>query len=164
MIIDRLDNWQIYFRSPVWETVFIELLALNSNTPAMEKKIKGDEVILKVFSCETIDANSSEAELESHKKYIDIHTAITKSEKIKWFPTSGLKIIKPYDAVEDAMCYEIPKQDGASLVMHPGSFAVFWPGDAHMPGLQVAGKPEMIMKAVMKISIDLVRVNLPGDR
>jgi biofilm protein TabA len=155
MIVDRLDNWKIYFRSPVWETVFIELLALNSNTPAMGKKIKDDDVILKVFGYETIDASSPEAELESHKKYIDIHTAITKSEKIKWYPTSGLKISKPYDAVEDAVCYEKPSEAGASLVMHPGSFAVFWPGDAHMPGLQVADKPEMIKKAVMKISIDL---------
>ena len=156
MIIDRLDNWRIYFRNPVWETVFVELLGLNKNTPVMEKKIRGDDVILKVFSCETISLNSPEAELESHKKYIDIHADITKSEIIKWYPVSGLKIIKPYNAVEDAMCYEIPKQAGASLNMHPGIFAVFWPCDAHMPRLKTAGKPEMIKKAVMKINIDFV--------
>ena len=154
MIVDRLDNWQIYFRNPLWETIFVELLALNKNTPAMEKKVKDDDVILKVFSYETISPKSPEAELESHKKYIDIHMAITKSEKIEWYPTSVLKIIKPYDAVEDAVCYERPKQAGASLVMHPGIFAMFWPGDAHMPRLQAAGKPEIIKKAVMKISID----------
>jgi biofilm protein TabA len=155
MIIDRLDNWRIYFRNPVWETIFVELLALNKNTPVMEKKIKGDNVILKVFSCETISPDSPEAELESHKKYIDIHTAITKGEKIKWCPASDLKIFKPYNAVEDCVCYEIPKQAGASLNMQPGIFAAFWPGDAHMPRLKAASKPEMIKKAVMKISIDL---------
>jgi biofilm protein TabA len=154
MIVNSLDNWQIYFRNTVWETIFVELLALNKNTPAMEKKIKDDDVILKVFSYETINPESPEAELESHKKYIDIHTTITQSEKIEWYPTSGLKIIKPYDAVEDAACYERPSEAGASLMMRPGIFAMFWPGDAHMPGLQATGKPEIIKKAVMKISID----------
>jgi biofilm protein TabA len=156
MIIDRLDNWRIYFSNPAWETIFVELQTLNKNTPVMEKKIKGHDVILKIFNCETISQNSLEAELESHKKYIDIHTVITKSEKIKWYPASGLKIIKPYNVVEDCVCYEIPKQAGASLNMHPGIFAAFWPGDAHMPRLKAAGKPEMIKKAVMKINIDLV--------
>jgi beta-galactosidase beta subunit len=40
--------------------------------------------------------------------------------------------------------------------MYPGIFAMFWPVDAHMPGLQIAVKPEMIKKAVMKVNIDFV--------
>ena len=157
MIVDRLDNWNTYFRNPVWETIFVQLQALNENMPAMEKKIKDDDIILKVFSHETIAPNTPEAQLESHKKYIDIHTTITKSERIDWYPAAGLKIIKPYDAAEDAVYYERPQTACASLNMYPGIFTVFWPGDAHMPRLQVAGKPELIKKAVMKVSIDLVR-------
>jgi beta-galactosidase beta subunit len=34
---------------------------------------------------------------------------------------------------------------------------MLWPDDAHMPRLQVAGKSELIKKAVMKVSIDLAR-------
>ena len=157
MIVDRLDNWEIYFRNHVWETIFVQLQALNENTPAMEKKIKGDDIILKVFSYETIGPADPEAELESHKKYIDIHTTITKSETIEWYPTAVLKIIKPYDAAEDAVYYERPQPTCASLNMYPGIFAMFWPDDAHMSRLQVAGKSELIRKAVMKINIDLVR-------
>jgi len=26
MIIDYLDNWQIYFRNSVWKNIFVELL------------------------------------------------------------------------------------------------------------------------------------------
>lgn len=157
MIVDRLDNWRIYFKEPVWESIFAQLQALNENTPAMEKKIKDDDIILKVFSYETIGSNGPEAELESHKKYIDIHTTITKGERIEWYPTSVLKIIKPYDAAEDAVCYERPQPTCASLNMYTGIFAMFWPDDAHMPRLQVAGKSELIKKAVMKVSIDFVR-------
>jgi biofilm protein TabA len=157
MIVDRLDNWKIYFRSPVWETIFVQLQPLNENTPAMGKKIKDNDIILKVFSCETIEPTSPEAELESHKKYIDIHTIIAKSETIEWYPTAVLKIIKPYDATEDEVYYERPQPACASLNMYPGIFAMFWPNDAHMSRLQVAGKSEVIKKAVMKVSIDLVR-------
>jgi YhcH/YjgK/YiaL family protein len=133
------------------------LLALNEATPAMEKKIKDNDVILKVFSYETIHPGSPEAELESHKRYIDIHTTIVKSEKIECYPAQALKIMKPYDAVADEVYYEIPQQAGSSLNMYPGIFAMFRPDDAHMPRLQAAGKPEMIKKAVMKVSINLMR-------
>jgi YhcH/YjgK/YiaL family protein len=160
MIVDRLDNWKIYFRNHVWETIFVQLRALNENTPAMEKKIS-DDIILKVFSYETIGPADPEAELESHKKYIDIHITITKSEMIEWYPTAILKIIKPYDVAEDAVYYERPQTQPqpayASLKMYPGMFAMFWPNDAHMSKLQGAGKSELVKKAVMKVSIDLAR-------
>ena len=152
MIVDRLDNWKIYFREPFWETIFAQLQALNENTAASEKKIKDDDVILKVFSYETIGPADPEAELESHKKYIDIHTTITKKERIEWYPTAGLKIIKPYDANEDAVYYERREPACARLNMYPGMFAMFWPGDAHMPRLQVVGEAELVKKAVMKVS------------
>jgi biofilm protein TabA len=155
MIVDRLNNWKIYFKDAVWEIIFSQLQVLNEQTPAGEKKIKGDDIILKVFSYETIDLASPGTELESHKKYIDIHTTITNVERIEWYPAAVLKIIKPYDALEDAICYERPQITYASINMYPGMFAMFWPVDAHMPGLQVAGKSELVKKAVMKVSIDL---------
>jgi biofilm protein TabA len=156
MIVDRLNNWKIYFKDAVWEIIFSQLQVLNEQTPAGEKKIKGDDIILKVFSYETIDSASTEAELESHKKYIDIHTTITNSERIEWYPNSVLKIIKPYDALEDAIYYERPQLSYARLNMHPGVFAMLWPGDAHMPRLKTAGRPELVKKAVMKVNINIV--------
>ena len=157
MIVDRLNNWKIYFKEPTWETIFAQLQDLNENTPAMEKKIKDDNIILKVFSYETIEPASPEAELESHKKYIDIHTTITNSERIEWSSSVVLKIIKPYDASEDAVYYERPQLFSASINMYPGIFAVFWPSDAHMPRLQTFGKPQLVKKAVMKVNINLLR-------
>jgi YhcH/YjgK/YiaL family protein len=155
VIVERLDNWRIYFKGPIWEMIFSQLQALNEQTPAGEKKIKGDDIILKVFSYETIDLASPGTELESHKKYIDIHTTITNVERIEWYPAAVLKIIKPYDALEDAICYERPQITYASIDMYPGMFAMFRPVDAHMPRLQVTGKSELVKKAVMKVSIDL---------
>lgn len=157
MIVDCLSQWKNYFSNPVWETIFGELAALNEKTPEMEKKIRGDDIILKVFSYTTIDPQDEQAELESHRRYLDIHTSITNVERIDWYPVSSLKVLKSYDDTEDAIYYARQEPAGAGIVMNPGLFALFCSGDAHMPRLQITGKPEAVKKAVMKISIDILQ-------
>ena len=156
MIVDQLSHWKNYFVNPVWETIFAELTALNEKTPETEKMIRGDDIILKVFSYVTINSQDDQAELESHRRYLDIHTSITHAERMDWYPVSSLKIIKPYNEEEDAVYYARPETVGASLVMHPGLFALFGPHDAHMPRLHPAGKPIVVKKAVMKIRLSLI--------
>lgn len=157
MIVDHLNNWKAYFTSSSWEIIFTELCALNENTPETEKVIRGDDIILKIFSHTTIAADDMQAELESHKKYIDIHTIIVGRERIDWYPATSLKIIKPYDAAEDTMYYARQESAFISITMYPGMFALFGPSDAHMPRLHVAYESECVKKAVMKIKIDAVR-------
>lgn len=155
MIVDQLRSWGNYFTAPVWETIFNELLALNEKTPEMEKKILGDDIILKVFTYTTIDSQDNQAELEAHRHYLDIHTSITNAERIDWYPAASLKVIKPYDDREDAIYYARPHSVCAGMVMIPGLFALFGPNDAHMPRLQTTDKPLVVKKAVMKIRIDM---------
>jgi YhcH/YjgK/YiaL family protein len=154
MIVDYLKNWGNYFTNPVWETIFAELTALNEKTPEMEKKIRGDDIILKVFSYTTISPRDEQAELESHRRYLDIHTSIINAERIDWFPVASLKVIKPYNGMEDAIYYARREPADASIVMRPGLFALFSPNDAHMPRLHMAGKPAAVKKAVLKIRFD----------
>lgn len=154
MIVDHLNHWKNYFTDPVWKIIFGELAALNENTPEMEKKIRGGDIILKVFSYATIDPQDKQAELESHRRYLDIHTSIINAERIDWYPATSLKVIKPYDDQEDAVYYARQEPACAGIVMLPGLFTLFGPNDAHMPRLHAAGKPEAVKKAVMKIRID----------
>lgn len=158
MIVDHLSRWKNYFSHPVWETVFGELLLLGEDTPETEKKISGDDIVLKVMSYTTVDPQNEQVEPESHRRYLDIHTSIIHAERIDWFPAASLKALKPYDESEDAVCYARPQSARTGVVMYPGLFALFGPSDAHMPGLYASGRPEHIKKAVMKIRIDL----LPG--
>lgn len=154
MIVDHLNHWKNYFKYPVWETIFCELAALDKNTPEMEKKIRGDDIILKVFSYATIDPHDEQGELESHRRYLDIHTSIINAERIDWYPASSLKVLKPYDDAEDAVYYARQEPACAGIMMTPGLFALFGPHDAHMPRLQLIDKPDVVKKAVMKIRID----------
>src|SRR5665647_3560401 len=146
MIVDQLRQRKNYFTNPVWEIIFSELLALNENTPEMEKKIRGDDIILKVFSYNTIDPRDDLAELESHRRYLDIHTSIINAERIDWYPAASLKVIKPYDDTEDAVYYARLQSACTGIVMTPGLFALFGPSDAHMPRLYAADKPEAVKK------------------
>jgi len=155
MIVDHLSHWKNYFTNPVWKIIFDELAALKENTPEMEKKIHGDDIILKVFSHTTIDSLDEQAELESHRRYLDIHTSITNAERIDWYPAASLKVIKPYDDAEDAVYYARRGQACAGMIMMPGLFALCGPHDAHMPRLHVAAKPQYVKKAVMKIRLDI---------
>jgi YhcH/YjgK/YiaL family protein len=155
VIVDHLNHWKNYFAHPIWETVFGELLLLDENTPQMEKKIRGDDIVLKVVSYTTVDPRSEQAEPESHRRYLDIHTSIIHAERIDWFPAASLTVAKPYNDIEDAVCYAKPPSGGTGIVMLPGIFALFGPGDAHMPGLFASGCPEVGKKAVMKIRIDM---------
>ncbi|PKN68987.1 MAG: hypothetical protein CVU52_09795 [Deltaproteobacteria bacterium HGW-Deltaproteobacteria-10] len=156
MIVDNICNWNIHLNNPVWESVFAEIRLLNENTPDMEKKIQNDDIILKVFSYETFAPADPRAELESHQKYIDIHTTIVGSERIAWYPKSVLSVSRSYSESEDAVYYERKEPPGAGINMYPGIFAAFWPEDAHMPRIMTGGKPELIKKAVCKIKIDLI--------
>ena len=157
MIVDHIDNWKIHFKNPIWEIVFRELKTLNGNTPAAEKKLLNDDIILKVFDNKTIPREDPAAELETHRKYIDIHTTLIGSEQIDWYPASSLKVLIPYNEEEDATYYQWQKPAYAGIIMHPGIFAAFWPEDAHMPGLVTEEKSQMIRKAVFKINIDITR-------
>ena len=40
--------------------------------------------------------------------------------------------------------------------MYPGTFVMFYPHDAHMPGLVFGDKPELIKKVVVKIKKELL--------
>ena len=156
MIVDNIRNWKIHLKNPVWETVFAEIKLLNEHTPNVEKKIQNDDLILKVFSYETFTPSDPCAELESHRKYIDIHTTITGSERIDWYPTSVLSAKSSYSESEDAIYYERKEPPSARINMYPGIFAALWPEDAHMPRIMTGEKPELIKKAVFKIKIDLI--------
>ena len=156
MIVDHLSRWENYFKNPVWKIIFAELAALNESTPEMEKKIRGDDVILKVFSYATRDPQDEQVYPESHRLYLDIHTSIINTERIDWYPVSSLTVNSPYNAAADGIDYAKPEAASASLLMTPGLFVLFGPEDAHMPGLHAAGQLEKVKKAVMKIRMDIM--------
>ncbi len=89
-----------------------------------------------------------EAQLEAHKKYIDIQYVISGQEEMGWKPTAECTdISEPYSEENDIMFFNDPVQVWTPVP--PGSFVIFYPKDAHAP---LVGDGE-IHKVVCKVLI-----------
>ncbi len=89
------------------------------------------------------------AYLEVHRKYIDIQFVVSGDEVIGWQPLATCQSVKqPYDADTDLAFFLDRPQSWFAL--QPGSFAVFFPEDAHAP-LAATGP---VHKVVVKVAVN----------
>lgn len=90
--------------------------------------------------------------LEAHRKYIDIQYIAKGEEAIDVCPTAGLRVAVKYDESKDILFFHDPDAIGG-IILQSGSFAVFYPEDAHRPGLTMEEGPAPIRKIVVKIPV-----------
>jgi biofilm protein TabA len=93
--------------------------------------------------------NREDQLFEAHNKYIDIQAVIKGCETIGWAPADSIDIVEPYT-------YDIYKGTEplvfTELVLNKGTFAIFYPGDAHKPSCDYREKGQII-KIVVKVKI-----------
>lgn len=153
MIVDRLENWGLYFKGNCWETVASFLASLKADTPEGEYPLQGQEVFAKVMLYETRGPDT--ATFESHREYIDIQAVLVGAEGIAWHPTTGLEVRDKYDPVRDVEFHHTPLDFPARVDVLPGHFVALFPHDAHMPQLTVSGMPPWVKKVVVKVAVTL---------
>lgn len=85
---------------------------------------------------------------ESHRKYLDIHYVISGTEKIGVSPVTKLTVVNPYDESKDLINYS---GKGKTYAATPEKFFIFFPSDAHRPGITAAGDKKADKKIVIKI-------------
>ncbi len=109
-------------------------------------EIKGDDLFV---SIQSINGKAElDADVEIHKKYIDIQLPLEGVEQIGWIPTCNLKKVKSsYNEANDIAFYE--ERPTTLLRIIPGQFVIFFPEDGHAPGIG-DGK---IRKIVVKIKL-----------
>jgi biofilm protein TabA len=92
------------------------------------------------------------ARLEVHRRYIDIQYTILGDELIGWVPL--VRCIAPDGAFDEAKdILFLDDRPSTYVAVPPGSFAIFFPHDAHAP---LAGQG-FLKKAVVKVAVDLHR-------
>ena len=92
------------------------------------------------------------ARLEAHRRYIDIQYTIDGDELIGWMPLARCQAPDgPFDDKKDVVLFA--DRPTTWVAVPPGSFAIFFPHDAHAP---LAGHG-LLKKAVVKIAVDLER-------
>jgi biofilm protein TabA len=96
--------------------------------------IDGDNVYAMITEGPTKDFDKSA--WESHRNYIDLHNVIRGKEKIGAAPVASATVILPYDAAKDIANYTA---EGKFYDAVPGEFFLFFPTDAHRPGIKADG-------------------------
>ena len=148
MIIDILENAEKYSSlNPRFAAAFRYL-----KTPAAtvlesgRMEIEGKQLF--AVGSRKMGKRRSEAKLEMHKKYIDIQFVLSGIDSMGWRPVRSCSITNsPYDEEKDIAFF-----DDEPLIwsdVPPGTFAIFFPEDAHAPMVS----NEEIQKVILKVAV-----------
>jgi YhcH/YjgK/YiaL family protein len=152
MITDVLENLGKY-RSVIPHSKeildYIKATSLSS-LQAGKYPVIGDSAFILIQ--EYLTKTESEKKWESHKKYIDIQIVLDGLEFMDYSPSSVLSIQDPYSEEKDIVFYKNDAMEHSRIVVPKNHFCIFFPGEAHKPGLHVT-REMSIMKAVIKVAI-----------
>lgn len=149
MILDRIKNKKQYtVAHPLFSQAFAFIEEyLKEPKPVGKYEIVGTDLFAMVQSYDS----KTEAKMEVHDKYIDLQFIVSGEEKMLWAPREELAIITPFPEGKDTEILEEGDRP-AALILHAGEFAIFYPTDAHKPGLAV-NTPTPVKKIVVKIKV-----------
>lgn len=163
---DWLNGWQVmpdqsinrkafaisYFKDKErWDKAF-NFLKSNDLSGLELKRYDIDGNNLYAPVSEYLTKNEEDARYEAHQKYIDIQYVVSGKELIGVAPLSHKKdVLEPYDASKDIEFLTVT--NGENRLATPDIFFIFFPEDAHRPGLK-DGENSPVRKIVVKVKID----------
>lgn len=145
MILDTLKNAELYESvHPLFKKAFDFLKSEDlANLPV--GKIELQETDLFVNVVDITGKTAEQVKMETHNGYIDIQVPVGKAETMGWIAADRLKEpVEPYNAEKDIAFFA----DKASsfISVQPFEFAVFFPQDAHQPGISEGTYRKIIVK------------------
>lgn len=149
MIVDRLENAGRYVDQHRGFRAAFEFLKKTDIRDLADGRYDIDGMRVYALVSRVKGHGVGEAKLEAHRKYIDIQYIVAGNEVIGFRPTAECsEIATPYDAEKDIVFFADKSQTW--LTVPPGSFAIFYPEDAHAP---LCGEGE-VQKVVVKIAVN----------
>jgi YhcH/YjgK/YiaL family protein len=148
MILDVLDNAHRYLALHKGFVLAFEFLRRSDlqKLPEDTYEIDGERVYAMV--AKDPGRKREDALLEAHEKYIDIQLVLAGTDTMGWKPKSLCQQpVEGYNSEADIQFFE--DEPDAWLPTPSGTFAIFFPEDAHMP-LISSGQ---IHKVVVKIAV-----------
>lgn len=134
MVLDHFKNIHLYKTMYPRLSVAIDYMQATdlSEMPVGRYEIAGDEVFIMIQAYEP--KAKEDCKLESHKNYIDIQYVIEWSESIGYRYKNDLKILEAYNPEKDVVFYD---EECDMTTVGERMFAIFFPFDAHMPGVAI---------------------------
>ncbi len=127
-------------------------------TGAFPIEIGGVPMILQVMDLETSPRDTHDPEI--HRKYIDLQLFVSGGPEVStFFVDQGKETVKDnqLDTPRDILFYENRPETGdieGRVVMLPGSYAVYFPWDVHIPGQCGGEGPKGYRKIVLKVPME----------
>lgn len=150
MIVDRLERVARMTLSPRIAKALAALRSgeLDGKAPG-RYELEGDRVFALVQEYTT--RPRSEGKLEAHRKYIDVQYVTKGAEAMGYAPIEGLAVTDAYDDAKDVALFA---GIGDSVTVRAGMVTIFFPDDAHAPGLGVTPQGgEPVRKIVVKVAV-----------
>lgn len=151
MVIDNIKNADIYYS--LGDKIEKALRYLKENDFASisdgKYEIEGNNIFAMVSRYETKSINAGV--WEAHKNYIDVQYVADGSERLGYAPVNSLTVSAEYSGMKDIMFL---KGGGNFISAGKGTFLIFYPGDGHMPGLNLEEMPQKVLKVVVKVIVD----------
>lgn len=146
MIFDTIDNAAQYFPlHPHFEAAF-NWLKENPDAAEGRYEIDGDDCFVMIQL--PTGGGKDNPTLEAHNQYLDIQLVLEGRDEIGWKPRADCtQVTQPYSSEND--CELWGEGSDFYMVLEPGSFAVFYPQDAHAP---LSGEGPL-KKAVFKLRV-----------
>jgi len=150
MILDQIQNAACYRGlHPHIQAGLDYLSAFTTDAFAAGRDdIRGDRVF--ALRQEYVSKRLEDGKWESHHRHVDIQFIYEGVEQMGYAPVSSLETTRPYDEKSDCVIYQ---GAGQFFRVGPGWFTIFFPEDAHMPGLAIA-ESATVRKIVVKARLD----------
>jgi len=124
-----------------------------SALPAGNYDLHGRDIYVQVIDMTT--RTFAETRPEVHRQYIDVQYLVHGREAIGFASETGNNVVaEDLSAARDLVFYSAMENE-STIIMTPGSFAVFFPSDVHRPGCAV-GEPAAMRKVVVKVRVSLL--------
>lgn len=145
MILDVLENASRY---PVLQKGFEKAVGFIlrpdlKELPEGKYEIDGQRVFAMVSK--SPGRAKEDAQIETHKKYIDIQLVLAGTDTMGWKPKAlCMQPTGEYDPQADIQFFD--DEPDAWITVKPGAFAVFFPEDAHMPMISEGPIHKVVIK------------------
>lgn len=139
MIIDRLTSAKEQYRwLPAPFLAAFDFLSDEKihQLPGGKHEIDGDRLyaIVQQYDPQPVD----QCKLEAHRRYWDVQYLVAGEERMGWAPLAGLSIAEAFDPARDVGFFH---GDYQLFRVPAGTFTIFGPHDAHMPGVAIDDTP-----------------------
>ncbi|SCP98272.1 YhcH/YjgK/YiaL family protein [Anaerobium acetethylicum] len=152
MIFDQIKNYARYTKTDENIKAALEFIDLHKDNKEIldgKYEIIPDQVTAYVVSKDTILAE--DAEMEIHKKFMDIHYMLKGQESCGLTELSMDVQEAAYDDAGDISLFSA--EDTNVVVVSEGEFYAVWPYEPHRPLCNVQGTSRKIRKIICKVKV-----------